>query len=110
MAQLRGLPLWVALVITAFIAASILGSRPGGTPAAVQTVGQAATAFENYELKKGAAIPLHLVQCRPSLETYLCSGVEYKAKDMSLSRNLSVTVEPNGSVTAVILFRPAASR
>ncbi len=102
-AQLRSLPLWVKLVIPAFMAAAIVGSQPGGSPGSVKSDQLAATAFEKYELRTGATGPLHLVECKPSLETYLCSGVEYTGKDAPLSRNLSATVEPNGSVTDLTL-------
>lgn len=101
--QLRSLPLWIKLVVPAFIAAVIVGSAPGGSPGSVKSDQLAATAFEKYELSAGATEPLHLVECKPSLETYLCSGVESTGKDASLSRNLSATVEPNGAVTAVNL-------
>lgn len=99
-AQVRSLPLWIKLVIPAFTVAVILGTHAGVSGGSIQTVQQAAVTFENYELSKGAAGPLHLVKCTPSQEVFSCSGVEYKGKTVPLSRNLSATVESNGSVTA----------
>ncbi len=96
--QLRTLPLWMKLVVPAFVAAVVLGSHAGVSNGSVKTVSQAAAAFEKYELRKGVSGPLRLVKCTPSQEAFECRGAEYKEKGHSTSRNLTAIIEPDGSV------------
>lgn len=96
--QIRSLPLWVALVVPAFVAIGIFWSHPEVSNGSIKTVHQAVLAFEKHELRQGIPGQLSRVECRPGQEAYSCSGVESHGKDVLLKRGVFAKVTPGGSV------------
>lgn len=103
MVQLRSLPLWVMVVIPAFVVTAVLMSHVEVPHGPVRTARQAVLAFKRYEVHKGIREPLHLVKCKPGQEAFSCTGAEHQSRKVLSGGDLTAIIAPSGRVTPVVL-------
>ncbi len=102
-AQLRTLPIWVMLLVPAFVVTAALASHAEFSYGPIRTDRLAVKVFRKYELRRGATEPLHLVKCKPGQEAFSCTATEYMAKKVAQEKDLTAIIAPSGTVRPVVL-------